>query len=526
MEVKNQMASRTYHHNKKTGVTYVYSVNSYWDKEKKRPANKQVCLGRLVKETGEIIPSKRVKGLAKRAAATPEVTARALVVGPYMLLEKLTAATELDKILKQCFPEIHAEILSLVYFIVQKGLPLSHCESWSVGHLHPCDEILISQRISELLNRMTEGSRQQFLSLWLKKLLEHDYLCYDITSVSSYAENNEYVKYGYNRDKEFLPQINLAMLFGQNSHLPAYYRRMPGNINDVATLKTTMQALDFLGATGMNFVLDRGFYSELNIDELFRRQHKFTIAVPAGRKWVEKIIDGYYETIQSPANYLQLADDESFFVQTVLHKWGKDGKRSYLHIYYNAQQAAVEFDRFTNKILQYKEEVESGRRIKEHEEYYQRYLIVKETPRRGLKVSFNDEEIRKARKRYAGFFCILSNAIKDPLTALRVYRAKDVVENSFDDLKNHLDMKRLRIHSSAAMDTRLFLQFLALVYICQIRNVIQENKILRNLTVREVMEDMETLVQIRYSHRYGQLLTETNPIQRKIMEAFGVNIMT
>jgi hypothetical protein len=44
------MASQTYHHNKKTGVTYVYSVESYWDKEKKRPANKQVCLGKLDKE--------------------------------------------------------------------------------------------------------------------------------------------------------------------------------------------------------------------------------------------------------------------------------------------------------------------------------------------------------------------------------------------------------------------------------------------------------------------------------------------
>ena len=80
--------------------------------------------------------------------------------------------------------------------------------------------------------------------------------------------------------------------------------------------------------------------------------------------------------------------------------------------------------------------------------------------------------------------------------------------------------------TSAAMDARLFLQFLALIYICQIRNVIQDDKILRNLTVREVMEDMETLVQIKYSHRYGQLLTETNPIQRKIMAAFGVKLQT
>ena len=42
-------------HRKKNGTAYVYSVESYWDKEKKAPRNKQVCLGRLNGTTGEII---------------------------------------------------------------------------------------------------------------------------------------------------------------------------------------------------------------------------------------------------------------------------------------------------------------------------------------------------------------------------------------------------------------------------------------------------------------------------------------
>lgn len=61
---------------------------------------------------------------------------------------------------------------------------------------------------------------------------------------------------------------------------------------------------------------------------------------------------------------------------------------------------------------------------------------------------------------------------------------------------------------------------------CAIRNTTQTDKILRNLTVREVMEDMETLVRITYSGRYGQLYTETSPIQRKIMDVFGLTLPT
>jgi hypothetical protein len=55
---------------------------------------------------------------------------------------------------------------------------------------------------------------------------------------------------------------------------------------------------------------------------------------------------------------------------------------------------------------------------------------------------------------------------------------------------------------------------------------VQSDKTLRNLTAREIVENMETLVKIQYSHRYGQLYTETNPLQKKIMEAFGVVIQT
>ena len=112
------------------------------------------------------------------------------------------------------------------------------------------------------------------------------------------------------------------------------------------------------------------------------------------------------------------------------------------------------------------------------------------------------------------------------MDALRIYREKDAVENSFDDLKNGLDMKRLRIHSATAMDSRLFLQFLALILICRIRNTTREDRILRNLTVREVMEEMETLTRITYSNRYGQVYTETSPIQRNIMEAFKLTLPT
>ena len=68
--------------------------------------------------------------------------------------------------------------------------------------------------------------------------------------------------------------------------------------------------------------------------------------------------------------------------------------------------------------MQYKAEIESGQRVEANEEEYRRYLIITQTPKRGLRVSFDEEAVEKHRKRYAGFFCLFSSNIKDSLKAL------------------------------------------------------------------------------------------------------------
>jgi len=512
-------------HRKQNGTAYLYAVESYWDKEKKQARNRQVCLGRLDEETGEVVPSSRKQRTEKRAAAAPDVTASTKVYGPYLLLSKLAKDTGLATALKKSFPESHEEIMSLAFFLAQKGLPLSRCDIWSTSHMHPYDKLIHSQRVSELLQQITENERQRFLSIWLRKLSEAELLCYDITSISSYARANEYIRWGHNRDKEKLPQINLAMLFGQQSGLPAYYRRMPGNITDVVTLEHTIKTLDFLGKAKLHFILDRGFYSEDNVDALMDKRYHFALMVITSRLWVRDIIDQYYDTIESPEHYRLTDESEVLYMVSHLHKWG--GRRCYAHLYYNAIRAAEDFDKLNRRLVRCKEELEAGDPQEANQELYERFFIVKRTPKRGLSVKYNDAAIQKYRKRYAGFFCILTNVKTDSGELLKLYRRKDVVENCFDDLKNSLDMKRLRIHSSTTMDSRLFIQFIALILISRVRMLAAEakqNKEMRFMTVREIMEAMECVVRITYSGRYGSTVSETAPLQQDIINAFGLEL--
>ena len=54
-------------------------------------------------------------------------------------------------------------------------------------------------------------------------------------------------------------------------------------------------------------------------------------------------------------------------------------------------------------------------------------------PVKGVSYSYKEDAIRKAEKNY-GYFVLMSNGIKDPVEALKIYRNRDLIEKSFGNL--------------------------------------------------------------------------------------------
>ena len=60
-----------YQINKKTGITYVYENEPYWDKEKQQSRAKRTLIGKLDPKTGEIIPTRAYKKKDEKATEAP-----------------------------------------------------------------------------------------------------------------------------------------------------------------------------------------------------------------------------------------------------------------------------------------------------------------------------------------------------------------------------------------------------------------------------------------------------------------------
>ena len=468
-----------------------------------------------------MVPNRRKGDAARKRAQTEEPAGRCVVknTGIQSLLDKAVSAIGLMEPLSTVFPDDWRCILTCAYYLVSEGGALRHVDQWQRMYPSPCRSLLASQRVSELLVRITPTLQQDFFSRWIDVNSQKDVYAMDITSVSSYSELIDFVRWGYNRDGEKLPQINLLMLTGVTSHMPLYYRIIPGSIKDVNALEDSIANISVLESPTCHFVMDKGFYSEPNLDAMYASHKKFLIGVPFTVGFACKAVEHHRDSIRSHHNYCTVFGDGLYAV-TESSNW--KGHRFYIHIYHDIFKAASDERNFDHTLHCCYEELMAGRHVKEHASYYDKFFLIHKTPIRGIRVDYNEEAISKHKRNHIGWFVLVSNHIKDTTKALEVYRSKDAVEKCFDDLKNDLDMKRLRIHSAAAMEGRIFIQFIALLITTRLKQVMNEAGWYKNHDLQKVISEMKTVRSVSINGTRKKYTTELTPFQKDIYELYGL----
>ena len=523
---------------KRSNIEYVYEVTAYWDKEKKQSRSKRTLIGKVDPATGEVIPTdgrgKRrnmpKKDSAVKRGPVPALNTARQFYGATYLLNSIGEKTGLIADLKKCFPKTYKQILSISYFLVlEADCPLTRFGRWSELHYHPYGEDIPSQRSSELFQSITEESKMEFFRLQGKRRADNEYWAYDSTSISSYSEQLKQVKWGKNKDSDPLPQINLALLFGEKSGLPFYYRKLAGNIPDVKTLNELLKEFDVLGYGKVKLVLDRGYYSADNINGMYKNHLKFLVGANTTVSYVKDAIKKHGSKMQTWSSYNE--EYEIYHIsETIAWKYTQkrpykgdeinEERRMYLHLYYNPEKAVEDAKTFNRYISKLKEELESGNRIPEHENSYAKYFTVKTTPVRGTTVEPIQEVLDKATSRY-GYFALISNEVKDPIEALELYRTRDVVEKAFGNIKDRLNGRRTIVSSEQSLNGKLFVQFVALIFLSYVKKQMQEKELFKKYTLQSLFDELERIecfVEPGRAPYIGEVLSK----QIAIYDAMGI----
>jgi transposase len=266
-------------------------------------------------------------------------------------------------------------------------------------------------------------------------------------------------------------------------------------------LRKLLADMNALGYQKIKVVLDRGFFSAANINGLYRHHMKFLMAAKLSLKLVQTNLDTVRDTMRSWTHYSQ---DYQLYAYCLPVTWNysqdrpykgdtiKAKRRMYLHLFYSPDRALEDEKAFNNRLANLQEELESGQRHPDHEKQYAKYFDVKTTPVRGTKVTAKEEALAEAKRNY-GYFTLVSNEIKDPIKALEIYRNKDLVEKAFENLKERLNMRRMAVSSEQSLDGKLFVQFIALIYLSYITRRMQKNNLFKNYTMQEVLDELDII---------------------------------
>lgn len=526
------------HLDKRSGITYVYESTAYWDKEKQQARSHRKLIGRLDPATGKVVETdgrgkrrgqpKTNNPVGTKRGLIPAIHTERLFFGATYLFDKIGDEIGVTADLKLCFPNNYKQILSIAYYLILEDKnPLARFTKWAKLHKHPFGENIPSQRSSELFQSITEEDKMRFFRLQGKRRAEKEYWAYDTTSISSHSEMLSQVKYGKNKDNDRLPQINLALLYGEKSGLPVYYRKLAGNIPDVKTINELVQELDVLGYSKIKLVMDRGFYSTDNINALYKNHYKFIVGANTTLTYTKEYIR---EIADRKDSYEFYDEDYELYVFTKTIAWDyaqkrpyigdiiKDDRRMYLHLYYNPDKQVDDGKALNRELNGLKQELLNNKCIAEHEKDYKRYFITKETPKRGVSISIRQDEIGKARERY-GFFVLISNEVKDPRIALSLYRTRDVVEKAFWDIKERLNLRRTLVSSESALEGKLFVEFVALIYLSCIKKKMAESGLLSRYTMHELLDELDVIECFQepgMAPIQGEVLNKQEQIYRKL----------
>jgi transposase len=358
----------------------------------------------------------------------------------------------------------------------------------------------------------------EFFRAWATRQAgPHGFLAYDTTSVSTYSTQIGDAEWGYNRDGEPLTQINLGCYIDQATTLPVFYTTYPGSINDKAHLPAMMAYNHDLGVKDITFVLDRGFASTANITYMHEADLHYLLGVEARYKAARQAVEQLRPDISDITNRLPCG----IYAQSVKGRfWGAP---TTLHVYWNPELSEERRNELERRIQAQTEQLQRLDQLTWREaKTYSTYFTITLATDGSFTFERDNHKIRAA-ARDTGFFCLLTDTDLTSAQALDAYRRRDTIEKAFDDLKNHIDMKRLRTHRDQTTDGKLFCAFTALIAISQIQAKVGPalKKSKQSLSKRGVLAEMDKIKTIDAATG-RRLINPATKTQRDILNALDL----
>jgi len=425
------------------GKPYVYRSTSKYDKVTKSPKKVSSYVGRLIEHAGLVIKGEKHNPIPLKVNSVTEY-------GNSLLLHHEFEG--IVHLLKVAFPEDWQEIVAMVITRVEGYCPLKRVkDKWeklsNILKIHPnCDP----KNLGKILYRIGQNRYGQD-HIFSNLVDNEDKLIYDLSYVFSDSDNLPIAEKGYNGKRNFLPQVNIALFSGVDSHLPVMIRGIPGSVKDVKTLEKSLTELDIKDAI---LILDRGFISEAILPLFDERRIK----------------------------YIQPLRRNSDFYLVRIH--------------------------FTKHFSYHDRFIYCGKRkVDNHWIYSFKDTILASIEEAELYKKLDSDSLKKdefpIKIKKAGMILIRSNLDIEPEEIYGLYKSRDLVEKHFETFKSELSADKLYLQDPFSVFGHFFIAFLALYVYCRIMNILKKANLNSKFSPKDLL--------IKYSKVY-EVVTDEHPL--------------
>ena len=486
----------------KNGDTYILERRTIYDPEKKyTKVLSTKLIAKIPKGSENPVPTrpKRDRNFIPDIK-TEIVTAKRDHVGMMEIIEHIGSTSGIDNAIYSSTDMATAQkVISLArYLLATNGQSLPGILTWQFNHPLPYEDGITEDVYHNLFVQLgtDESLQQSFFRHRCASLSASDALAYDSSTISTYSENQNEARYGFNKAHDGLKTIKLLTLYSIENRQPVAFTKQPGNLPDVTSITNAVNQLSALGVHTTEIITDNGYYSEQNFAELLLAGFDFITLAKTSVRWIRPEIDKQREALDGFKSVCPF-DPSTHGVSVLLmhdferkrkyasHKSGAQKgdvetftRRIYLNIYFNHSRQSADKAAFETDLFELKTLLESGTPVDELPDISQakakKYFSIKKWGSKITVVS-NNKAIAGANK-YHGYFVLVSNKEKDPFECLRKYRKRETIESFFEAGKQHADGSRVRVWNSDTLRGRMFVQFVSLCYYEYLSEEIRELK--------------------------------------------------
>lgn len=462
--------------------------------------------------------------------------------GPTWLLNQVAVKTGLMDDLRTVFGgnmEMVNDVLTLAYFPFIDNITYSQLALWQREVKSPSERTLTSTVITRLTQSITEKHRMDLFRLRAKRMGKDELCAVDSTSMSTYGLNIADIRWGKNKEHLPLRQTVEVVVYSLTSHMPIYYKELPGNMPDCRTIELILTELEHAGFKNLVLITDRGYESLKNLELYISKGQKVITSVKVSQGDVLKCIKGIDLSSGIPKGMEYSSDDQIYYRQYDCdYAVGGNGSsviksdKLKINLFYSPGLKADAIGNLQTKIDEQKkvlaELMASGEQVSDTDAVRKaNNMMIIEFGEDGVIKSFSvNHEKKKDALLTAGYFA--SKSLGLDITALAAkssYGMRDEQEKTFSLQKGPLGFNRLRTWSDAAKHGRMFIYFCGIILASYVRSVWESDPALRKKfgSTESVLAEMRTIRCIEHTGRM-KFITPFVGAQIDICKAFGFTI--